>query len=146
MAAVYQFDPLRRQHLRHQPLAGGEGSVLDPVVAIRYKVTLEPDQVITLDPEETPAFAREHDLEPDNVYRSELMRAEIQTAIDEVNSHYAPVEQIKRFEILPEDFSQPTGELTPTLKVKRSIVQKKYAETIDAIYRSPSDRTTQPPR
>ena len=97
--------------------------------------------LITLDPEETPAFAREHDLEADEVHRSELIRAEIQTAIDEVNSHYAPVEQIKRFEILPEDFSQPTGELTPTLKVKRSIVQEKYAETIDAIYRSPSDRT-----
>jgi len=102
--------------------------------------------LITLDPEETPAFAREHDLELDEVYRSELMHAEIQTAIDAINSHYAPVEQIKRFEILPEDFSQPTGELTPTLKVKRSIVQQKYAETIDAIYRSPSDRTTQPPR
>ena len=102
--------------------------------------------LITLDPEETPAFAREHDLKPDEVHRSELIRAEIQTAIDEVNSHYAPVEQIKRFEILPEDFSQPTGELTPTLKVKRSIVQKKYAETIDAIYRSPSDHTTTQPR
>ncbi len=102
--------------------------------------------LITLDPEEAPAFAREHDLELAELYRSELMRAEIQTAIDAVNSHYAPVEQIKRFEILPEDFSQPTGELTPTLKVKRSVVQQKYAETIDAIYRSPSDRTTQPTR
>ena len=102
--------------------------------------------LITLDPEEVPAFAREHDLELDEVYRSELMRAEIQTAIDAVNSHYSRVEQIKRFEILPEDFSQPTGELTPTLKVKRSIVQQKYAETIDAIYSSPSDGTTQPPR
>ena len=57
------------------------------------------------------------------------------------------MEQIKRFEILPEDFSQPTGELTPTLKVKRGIVQHKYAETIDAIYASPSDRiVAQPPR
>jgi long-chain acyl-CoA synthetase len=75
------------------------------------------------------------------------MRAEIQTAIDEANSHYAPVEQIKRFEILPEDFSQPTGELTPTLKVKRNIVQNEYAETIDTIYASPGDRiVAQPPR
>ena len=73
------------------------------------------------------------------------MRAEIQAAVDEVNSHHAPVGQIKRFAILPEDFSQPTGELTPTLKVKRRIVQQKYAETIDAIYRSPSDRTPEPP-
>ena len=75
------------------------------------------------------------------------MRAEIRAAIDEINSHYAPVEQIKRYEILPKDFSQPTGELTPTLKIKRSFVQQKYAETIDAIYRSPNDRiAAQPPR
>ena len=103
--------------------------------------------LITLDPEETPTFAGEHNLKPDELHQSESMRAEIQTAIDEANSHYAPVEQIKRFEILPEDFSQPTGELTPTLKVKRNIVQQKYADTIDAIYHSPSDHTaTQPPR
>ena len=103
--------------------------------------------LITLDAEQTPAFASEHDLEPDEVHRSESMRAELQTAIDEVNSHYARVEQIKRFEILPEDLSQPTGELTPTLKVKRNVVQHKYAETIDAIYRSPSERiVAQPPR
>ncbi|MGO9899451.1 MAG: AMP-dependent synthetase/ligase [Solirubrobacteraceae bacterium] len=102
--------------------------------------------LITLDPDEAPAFAREHDLELDEVHRSELMHAEVQAAIDAVNSHYAPVEQIKRFAILPEDFSQPTGELTPTLKVKRSIVQQKYAEAIDAIYRSPNDGTRQPPR
>jgi long-chain acyl-CoA synthetase len=89
----------------------------------------------------------EHNLKLDELHRSESMRAEIQTAIDEANSHYARVEQIKRFEILPEDFSQPTGELTPTMKVKRGIVQQKYAETIDAIYASPSDRiVAQPPR
>ena len=74
------------------------------------------------------------------------MRAEVQAAIDEVNSHYAPVEQIERFEILPNDFSQPTGELTPTLKVKRSIVVHNYAETIDAIYAGPSAHTAETPR
>ena len=103
--------------------------------------------LITLDPEEAPAFAREHNLKLDELHRSEPMRAEIQTAIDEVNSHYARVEQIKRFEILAEDLSQPTGELTPTMKVKRGVVQQKYAETIDAIYRSPNDRiAAEPPR
>jgi long-chain acyl-CoA synthetase len=103
--------------------------------------------LITLDPEEAPAFAREHNLKLDELHRSEPMRAEIQTAIDEVNSHYARVEQIKRFEILAEDLSQPTGELTPTMKVKRGVVQQKYAETIDAIYRSPTDRiAAEPPR
>jgi len=103
--------------------------------------------LITLDPEEAPAFAGEHNLKLDELHRSESMRAEIQTAIDEANSHYAPAEQIKRFDILAQDLSQPTGELTPTLKVKRSIVQQKYADTIDAIYASPSDRiVAQPPR
>ena len=103
--------------------------------------------LITLDAEETPAFASEHNLKLDEVHRSEAMRADIQTAIDEVNSHYARVEQIKRFEILPNDLSQPTGELTPTMKVKRGVVQQKYAETIDTIYGSPSNRTAaQPPR
>ena len=103
--------------------------------------------LITLDAEETPAFASEHNLKLDEVHRSEAMRAEIQTAIDEVNSHYARVEQIKRFEILPNDLSQPTGELTPTMKVKRGIVQQKYAETIDAIYGTPSNRpAVEPPR
>ena len=96
--------------------------------------------LITLDPEETPAFASQHNLKPDEVHRSKPMRTEIQTAVNEVNSHYGPVEQIKRFEILPNDFSQPTGELTPTMKIKRSIVQQQYAETIDAIYQSPNDR------
>jgi long-chain acyl-CoA synthetase len=93
--------------------------------------------LITLDPEEAPAFAREHDVALDALDRSESMHAEIQAAIDEVNSHYAPVEQIKRFEILPTDFSQATGELTPTMKVKRRFVEQKFAYTIDAIYRRP---------
>jgi long-chain acyl-CoA synthetase len=90
--------------------------------------------LITLDPEEAPAFAQQHGLEPDQVATSEQMRAEVQAAVDEVNSHVGPVEQIKYFEILPADLSQETGELTPTLKVKRNVVAEKYAGVIDGIY------------
>jgi long-chain acyl-CoA synthetase len=62
------------------------------------------------------------------------MRAEVQKAIDHVNSQVGRVEQIKKFEILPHDFSQETGEMTPSLKVKRNVVNEKYADVVDRVY------------
>jgi long-chain acyl-CoA synthetase len=91
--------------------------------------------LVTLDPEETPAFAQEHGLEPDEVAGSEQMRAEVQRAVDATNAKVGRVEQIKRFEILPEDLSQATGELTPTLKVKRNVVAEKFADRVEELYR-----------
>jgi len=90
--------------------------------------------LITLDPEEAPKFAEQHGLEVGTLHESDEMKAEVQTVVDEVNSHVGPVEQIKRFEILPQDLSQETGELTPTLKVKRNVVYEKYAGVVDGIY------------
>jgi long-chain acyl-CoA synthetase len=90
--------------------------------------------LITLDPEEVPAFADQHGLEPDDVPGSLEMRAEVQNAVDHVNATVGRVEQIKKFTILPQDLSQPTGELTPTLKVKRNVVNEKYAGDIEALY------------
>ena len=54
--------------------------------------------------------------------------------LDEVNSNYAQVEQIKKFALLDHDLSQETGELTPTLKVKRNVVNDKYAALFDELY------------
>jgi long-chain acyl-CoA synthetase len=90
--------------------------------------------LITLDAEEVPAFAELHGLEPAEVRKSEQMRAEIQKAVDKVNDEVGRVEQIKKFTILPHDLSQETGELTPTLKVKRNVVADKYAGDIDGLY------------
>src|SRR3954463_5072928 len=90
--------------------------------------------LITLDPEEVPAFAQEHGLEPGDVAESEAMRAEVQRAVDEVNAKVGRVEQIKKFAILPEDLSQATGELTPTLKVKRNVVHEKFADVVESLY------------
>ena len=69
--------------------------------------------------------------------QDERVRAEVQKAIDDVNSHVGPVEQIKRFEILDHDLSQETGELTPTLKVKRNVVHEKFAGVVDRVYDTP---------
>jgi len=90
--------------------------------------------LITLDPDEVPKFAEEHGLGADEVPGSEQMQAEVQAAVDVVNAKVGPVEQIKRFRILPHDLSQETGELTPTLKVKRNVVNEKYAGEVDALY------------
>jgi long-chain acyl-CoA synthetase len=96
--------------------------------------------LITLDPEEAPALAQELGLDGADLptlAEEESVRAEVQKAIDEVNALVGPVEQIKRFEILDHDLSQETGELTPTLKVKRNVVHEKYADLVDRIYDTP---------
>jgi long-chain acyl-CoA synthetase len=90
--------------------------------------------LITLDTEELPAFAEQHGLAAEDVPDSEAMRAEVQAAVDAVNSTVGRVEQIKKFKILPHDLSQPTGELTPTLKVKRNVVGEKFAGEVEALY------------
>jgi long-chain acyl-CoA synthetase len=90
--------------------------------------------LITLDPEEAAAFAQQHGLDAATLHESEEMRAEIQKAVDDVNSHVGPVEQIKRFAILDHDLSQETGELTPSLKVKRNVVKDKFADVVDQAY------------
>jgi long-chain acyl-CoA synthetase len=96
--------------------------------------------LITLDPEEAPALAAELELDGADIAsmaQDERVRAEVQKALDEVNSHVGPVEQVKRFEILDHDLSQETGELTPTLKVKRNVVHEKFADVVDRIYSGP---------
>jgi len=62
------------------------------------------------------------------------VRELIQEAVDRTNSHHAKVSQIKKFAILDHDLSPESGDLTPTLKVKRAVVQQKYAAHLDALY------------
>ncbi len=94
--------------------------------------------LITLDEEEIPAFAREHGLPEDiaSLSRDPAVLALIQQEVDRANAKYAQVEQVKKFAILDHDLSQATGELTPTLKVKRNVVNEKYAQLIDGLYSS----------
>jgi long-chain acyl-CoA synthetase len=70
--------------------------------------------------------------------RGPLVRQKVQDAIDKLNATLPSYETIKRFTILDRDFAQETGELTPTLKVKRKAATQKYKKEIDAMYEGES--------
>jgi long-chain acyl-CoA synthetase len=95
-----------------------------------------PVVLITLDEEEIPSYASEHDLPQDipSLARCPEIRSLIQQEVDRANQKYAQVEQVKKFAILDHDLSQATGELTPTLKVKRNVVNEQYADLFDSLY------------
>ena len=95
-----------------------------------------PVALITLDPEEILPWAEQQGkpAEMAALAKDEEVIAMIQAELDRANSKYAQVEQVKKFFILDHDLSQETGELTPTLKVKRNVVNEKYAGDFDALY------------
>jgi long-chain acyl-CoA synthetase len=95
-----------------------------------------PVALITLDPEEIGPWAKEQGLpeDPAALANEPKVRELIQGVLDDVNNRYARVEQIKKFAILDHDLSQETGELTPTLKVKRNVINEKYEELFDRLY------------
>jgi long-chain acyl-CoA synthetase len=95
-----------------------------------------PVVLITLDEEEIPIYASEHGLPQDipSLAGDPQIRELISAEIDRANAKYAQVEQVKKFAILDHDLSQATGELTPTLKVKRNVVNEKYKDVFDALY------------
>jgi long-chain acyl-CoA synthetase len=95
--------------------------------------------LVTLDPDEAPKLAAEAGIDstdPVAMAANEKVRELVWKDIDAVNQKFARIEQIKRFAILPRDLSQEEGELTPTLKVKRSVVYKKYGPDVEALYES----------
>ena len=97
-----------------------------------------PVALVTLDPEEIGPWAKEQGLSQDQAALSKepKVRELIQGVLDKVNERYAQVEQVKKFAILDHDLSQETGELTPTLKVKRNVVNEKYSDLFDSLYAS----------
>lgn len=95
-----------------------------------------PVVVVTLDPEEILPWARERGLPEElaELAEEEQVRELVQKELDRANSNYAKVEQVKRFAILDHDLTIDSGELTPTLKVKRGVVYERYGEVFEGLY------------
>ncbi|MFP8832877.1 AMP-dependent synthetase/ligase [Hydrogenophaga sp. XSHU_21] len=93
--------------------------------------------IIMIDQENVEKFAQDNDV-PFSNYASLTRTPEVQQLIqgelDRVNKKFARVEQIKKFFLLDTQLSAEDEELTPTMKLKRKLVQKKYAPQIDAMY------------
>jgi long-chain acyl-CoA synthetase len=93
--------------------------------------------LITVDEEAFADWAREAGLDAatvaDAVDSAEL-RAVLRAAVDEANLSVSRAESIREFAVLPHDFTIDADELTPTLKVRRTVVCKRYQSTIDSIY------------
>ncbi|GAA1800648.1 long-chain fatty acid--CoA ligase [Luedemannella flava] len=94
--------------------------------------------LVTIDEESFPAWCNANgkpaDARPGDLRDDEDLRREVQTAVDEANRAVSKAESIRVFRILSEDFTEGNGLLTPSLKVKRTIVAKEYADEIAAIY------------
>ncbi|GAB2749878.1 AMP-dependent synthetase/ligase [Amycolatopsis magusensis] len=94
--------------------------------------------LITIDEEYFPSWKSQHG-KPENATVAELaddadLRAEVQAAVDEANRLVSHAEAIKKFAILPQDFTEAGGEVTPSMKLKRNVVTKNYATDIETLY------------
>jgi len=95
--------------------------------------------LITLDPAEIARWAAEQgvDGDPATLAQDERVRGLVQGAVDDANLERSRYEQVKRFAILPRDFTMEAGEITPTLKLRRRAVQQHFAGEIEALYGEP---------
>lgn len=94
--------------------------------------------LITLDPEALPGWQKNHNVPADNpieqLIENQELVAEIEAAVAETNKKVSHAEQIKKIRILPVDWTQETGELTPKMSLKRAVVMKQHADDVAKIY------------
>src|SRR4051794_41076942 len=93
--------------------------------------------LVTLDADALPGWSSEHGkdtTDPAALAEDPDMQAEISAAIEEANQAVSRAEGIRQWRILPTDFSEESGELTPTMKLKRNVIAEKRAADIEAVY------------
>ena len=118
-------DRLRAHPLVSQAMVVGDGR---PYIAC----------LVTLDEEALEAWQGRHpqlaSASPAELAANPELIAEIQSAVDDANKAVSRAESIRRFRILPVDFTEQDGYLTPSLKVRRGVVAKDFAGDVDALY------------
>ena len=95
--------------------------------------------LLTLDPVEIGRWAADQgiDADPAALAAHGRVRDLLQSVVDDANSDRSRFEQVKRFAVLPRDFTMEHGEITPTLKLRRRAVQEHFADEIEALYAEP---------
>lgn len=94
--------------------------------------------LVTIDEEFFPSWKQQHGKSNDATVADLLddddLQGEIATAVEDANQAVSHAESIKKFRVLPDDFTEETGEMTPSLKLRKSVVGKKRANEIEALY------------
>ncbi len=118
-------DPLRANPLISQAVVIGDAK---PFVSV----------LISIDEEMLPIWLEnsgiKDKLSVEQAISNPVVLAEVSKAIEGVNSHFSTAESIRKFALLPQDLTEKSGHLTPSLKIKRSVVVDDYSHLIDDIY------------
>ncbi len=92
--------------------------------------------LVTIDPEAFPAWAEAHGKSGSiaTLVDDPELRAEIEKAVEDANSAVSKAESIRKFTILPDDWTEEGGQLTPSLKLKRNVVMREFRAEVNALY------------
>ena len=106
---------------------------LDVGAILRDKIGVQ-SNAIPKDPREQLTMLGEKGHSLSDFTESEDVKSEIQSFVNDLNGQFSNPEQLKKFSILPRDFTIDDGELTPTLKIKRKQIRENWSEMIESMY------------
>ena len=106
---------------------------LDVGAILRDKIGLDPNE-IPKDPLGQLAMLKENGHELSDFTESDDLKSEVQSQVDDLNGQFSNPEQVKKFLILPRDFTIDDGELTPTLKIRRKQINENWSDLIESMY------------
>ena len=125
VAPAFLEDPIRANPVISQVVAVGDAK---PFISA----------LITLDPEMLPMWLTNNKMNPEmslaEAAKNPAVIAEVQAAVDRANARVSRAESIRKFTILPGQFTEESGHLTPKMSIKRNVIVKDYANEIEAMY------------